>query len=81
LTSIAKAVQVNRHYLLHNALTQQLVLSGEQILHKIVTAFIGVARSAGEMMIDSHTRRSAEIIRNGKNFVGRFTLAKQPLRV
>ena len=81
LTSIAKAVQVNRRYLLHHALTQQLVLSGEQILHEIVTAFIGIAGSAGEMMIDSHARRSAEIIRNGKDFVGRFTLVEQPLRV
>jgi hypothetical protein len=66
---------------LHNALTQHLVLSGEQILHEIVTTFIGIARSAGEMMIDSHARRSAEIIRNGKDFVGRFTLVEQPLRV
>jgi hypothetical protein len=81
LTSIAKAVQVNRRYLLHHALTQQFVLSGEQILYEIVTAFIGIARSAGEMMIDSHARRPAEIIRNGKDFVGRFTLAEQPLRV
>src|SRR5436309_1705821 len=32
---------------LHHALTQQLVLSGEQILHEIVTAFVGVARGAG----------------------------------
>jgi hypothetical protein len=66
---------------LHNALTQQRVFSGEQILHKIITALVGVARGAGEMMIDSHARRSAEIIRDGKNFVGRFTLAEQPLRV
>ena len=72
---------MNRRYLLHHALTQQLVFSGEQILHEIVTAFIGIARGAGEMMIDSHTRRPAEIIRNGKNFVGWFTLAEQPLRV
>jgi hypothetical protein len=66
---------------LHHALTQQLVLSSEQILHEIVTSFIGIARGAGEMMIDSHARRPAEIIRNGKDFVGRFTLAEQPLRV
>jgi len=66
---------------LHHALAQQLVFSGEQILHEIVTALIGVARGACEMMIDSHARRSAEIIRNGKDFGGRFTLAEQPLRV
>src|SRR5437016_8806310 len=66
---------------LHNALPQQLVFSGEQILHEIVTALIGVARGAGEMMIDSHARRPAEIIRNGKDFVGRSALAEQPLRV
>src|SRR5439155_15035135 len=64
---------------LHNTLTQHLVLSGEQILHKIVTGFIGIARGAGEMLIDSHARRVAEIIRDGKNFVSRFTLVEQPL--
>ena len=57
------------------------MLSGEQILHEIVTTFIRIAPGAGEMMIDSDARRSAEIIRNGKNFVGRFTLVEQPLRV
>jgi hypothetical protein len=75
LTSIAKAVQVNRRYLLHYALTQQLVFSGEQLLHEIVTAFIRIARGAGEMMIDSHPGGAAKIICDGKNFVGRFTLA------
>jgi hypothetical protein len=60
---------------LHNALAKQFVFSGEQILHEIVTAFIRVARSACEMMVDSHPRRSTEIIRNGKDFVSRFTLA------
>src|SRR5262249_14140293 len=75
------AVQMNRRYLLHNALTQQLVLSSEQILHEIETSFVGVARCASKMMIDSHARRPAEIIRNGKNFICRFTLAEQPLRV
>jgi hypothetical protein len=66
---------------LHNALTKQGVLSGEQILHEIVTASIGVEGGAGKMMIDSHARRPAEIIRNGKDFVSRFTLTDQPLRV
>src|SRR5882762_4267946 len=32
-----------------------------------------------EMLIDSHARRVAEIIRDGKNFVSRFTLVEQPL--
>jgi hypothetical protein len=27
--------------------TQQLTLSSEQVLHEVVTAFIGVARGAG----------------------------------
>ena len=72
---------MNRRHLLDHAVAQQFVLSGKQILHEIVTAFIGVARNAGEMMIDSHARRPAEIIRDGKNFVGRFSLAEQPLRV
>jgi hypothetical protein len=60
---------------LHNALAEKFVFSGEQILHEIITTFIGVARSAGEMMVDSHSCRATEIIRNGKNFVSRFTLA------
>ena len=38
---------------LHHALTQHLVFSGEQLLYKIVTALIRVARGAGRMMIDS----------------------------
>src|SRR6266446_1876744 len=50
---------------LYNALTQHLVLSGEQVLHKIVTAFIRVAHGAGEMMIDSHPGGAAKIIRDG----------------
>jgi len=48
--------QPGKLFVLHHALTQQLVFSGQQILHEIVTAFIGIARSAGEMMIDSHAR-------------------------
>src|SRR5437764_8262639 len=66
---------------LHDALTQHLVLSGEQILHEIVTAFISVARGAGEMMIDSHPGGSAKIICDGENFIGWFPLTKQPLRI
>src|SRR5262249_49867812 len=66
---------------LHNAVAQHRMLSGEQILHEIITAFIRVARSAREMMVDSHSRRPTEIICNGKNFARRFTLAEQPLRV
>src|SRR6266513_6340008 len=66
---------------LHNTLTQHLVLSGEQVLHKIVTAFIRVARGASEMMIDSHPGGAAKIICDGKNFIGWFPLAEQPLRV
>jgi hypothetical protein len=81
LTSIAKAVQVNRRYLLHDALTKQLVFSGEQILHEIVTAFIRVARGAGEIMIDSHPGGAAKIICDGKNFIGWFPLTEEPLRV
>jgi hypothetical protein len=62
-------------------LPQELVFSGEQVLHKIVPALIRVAGGAGEMMIDSHAGGAAEIIRDRKNFVGRFTLAEQPLRL
>src|SRR5258707_15760174 len=66
---------------LHNTLTQHLMFSGEQILHKIVTAFIRVARGAGEIMIDSHPGGAAKIICDGKNFIGWFPLTEQPLRV
>src|SRR5262245_10075949 len=66
---------IGKKRVLHNPLPQQLVFSGKQILHEIITAFIGVAGGAGEMMIDSHSRRATEIIRNGKNFVSGFTLA------
>jgi hypothetical protein len=59
---------------LHDALTEKFVFSGEQILHEIITAFICVSCGAGEMMVDSHSCRATEIIRNGKNFVNRFTL-------
>ena len=41
---------------LHDALTKHLVLSGEQILHEIVAAFVDVASGSREMMIDSHPR-------------------------
>jgi hypothetical protein len=61
---------------LHDAFTQERVLSGKQILHESVAAFVHVPRCTGEMMIDSHPRRAAEIICNGKNFIGRFTLAE-----
>jgi len=39
---------------LHDSVSKHFVFSGEQILHEIVTAFIGIARGAGKMMIDSH---------------------------
>jgi hypothetical protein len=45
---------------LHNTLTQKLVLLGEQSLHERVTAFISVARSSSEMMVDSHSRGATE---------------------
>jgi hypothetical protein len=66
---------------LHNALTQQFVFTGEQFLHEIVTAFVRVARCASEVVVDSHARGAAEIIRDGENFVGWFTLTEEPLRV
>jgi hypothetical protein len=50
---------------------QHLVLSGEQILHKIVTAFIGVARGAAEMMINSFAQSDRNNPRR-KDFVSRF---------
>ena len=48
-------------FYLHDPVAQQLVLSGKQILHEIVPAFVSIARGAGEMMIDSHARQPAEI--------------------
>ena len=65
----------------YNSSTEHLVFSGEQILHEIVTAFIGIARGACEMMIDSHPGGAAKIICDGKNFIGWFPLTEQPLRV
>jgi hypothetical protein len=53
---------------LNDAVAKRFVPSDEQILHQIVTAFMGIAHGAGEMMIDSHARRLTETIRNGKNF-------------
>ena len=50
------------------------MFSGEQLLHEIVTAFIRIARGAGEMMIDSHPGGAAKIICDGKDFIGRLTL-------
>src|ERR1700757_3062465 len=81
LTSIAEAVQVNRRYLLHDAVTQQLVLSNKQILHEIVPALVRVAHCAGEMMVDSRACRATEIICDRKNFISRLALTEQPLRV
>jgi hypothetical protein len=50
---------------LHHALPQQLVLSGQQILHDIITAFIGVARGAGEMMINLQARGVTKVTVSG----------------
>src|SRR5438445_7135883 len=66
---------------LHNAVAQELVFSGQQILHKSVAAFVCVARCAGKMLIDSHSRRATKIICKQENFIGRFALAEQPLRI
>ena len=57
------------------------MFSGEQLLHQLIAAPVHVAHCAGEMMIDSRLRRAAEIICDAENFIRRFPLAKQPLRV
>ena len=65
-----------RRVQLHNSVAQELVFSGEQILHESVAAFIRVTHCAGEMMIDSHPSRTTEIICDGENFIRGFTLAE-----
>src|SRR4029077_18143956 len=66
---------------LHDAFTQELVFTGKQILGELITASVGIAARAGKMMIDSRTRGTTKIICDRKDFVARFTLAKQILRV
>jgi hypothetical protein len=41
------------------------VLSGQQILYEIITAFIGVGRGAGEMMIDLQARGVTKVTVSG----------------
>ena len=60
---------------------QEFVFSSQQLLHEIVAAFVDVAGCAGKVIVDSHSRGAAEIICDGKDFIGRFTLTEQPLRV
>jgi len=71
---------MNRRHLLDHAVAQQLVLSGKQILHEIVTAFVSIARGAGEMMVDPHFGGTTEITRNRKDFGGRLTRVDLVLR-
>src|SRR4029077_272357 len=66
---------------LHNPVAQEFVLPCKQLLHESVTAFVHVARCAGEMLIDSHSRRATKIICKYQNFIGRFALTEQPLRI
>ena len=49
------------------------MFSGQQFLGQIVAGAIGIARSSGEMMVDSHFRRATEIVRHRKDFVRRLT--------
>ena len=57
---------------LHNSFAKPLVFPSQQFLGQIVSSLINIFRSAGEMMIDSHFGGTTEIIRDGKNFVGRL---------
>jgi hypothetical protein len=50
---------------LHDAFAQNFVFSGQQILGELVTTSINVSAGAGKVIIDSHTRRSTEIIGEG----------------
>ena len=61
---------------LHHAVAQEFVLSGKQILHELVAALVRVVRCAREVIVDPHAGGAAEIIRDRKNFIGRFALAK-----
>jgi hypothetical protein len=66
---------------LYNPAAQEFMFSSQQLLHEIVAAFVHVARCAGKVIVGSHSRRAAKIICHGKDFIGRFTLTEQPLRV
>src|SRR5262249_47374335 len=59
---------------LDDPVAQVSVLSSHQFLSQIVAEAIRVFGGAGEMMIDSHFRRTTEIVRHRKNFVRRVTL-------
>ena len=62
--------------MLHNPIKQEFVLSGEQILHELITAPVHIAMRADEVIVDPHAGGAAEIICDSKNFIARFALAK-----
>src|SRR4029453_16137913 len=66
---------------LHDAVAQELVFSGEQILHQNVAALVHVTHCAREMMIDSRPSRTTEIICDRENLVRGFALAEEPLGI
>lgn len=66
---------------LNNAVAQHRVFTGEQFLRQPITTFVDIVLRAGEMIVDPQPRGSAKIIGQRKDFVARFALAKQPLRV
>src|SRR5207244_8702925 len=66
---------------LNNAVAQHRVFSGEQFLRELITALVDIALRSGEMSVDPQSRGAAKIVRERQDFVARFALAEQPLRI
>ena len=49
---------------LHDSLPETFVFSSQQLLRQIVPRAVGIARSSGKMMVDSHFGRATEIARH-----------------
>jgi hypothetical protein len=50
--------------LLNNASAKALVFAGQQLLGEIVAASVRIAGDSGEMMVDPHSGRAAEVSRD-----------------
>ena len=49
---------------LHDSLPETFVFTRQQRLRQIVPSAVGIARSSGKMMVDSHFGRATEIARH-----------------
>ena len=63
-----------------HSVAQARVFPGHQFLGQLVTAFVDVFGCSGKKMIDPGLGGFAEIIRDGQNFVRRFTVIDFVLR-